>query len=76
MMDDFVSEDVLRFTAGPVWSCAEFRNTARARAEAAGVEDKKQAVADAIMEELEIMHIAGEAERQRYLKRDNGKGVA
>jgi glycerol-3-phosphate O-acyltransferase len=67
MMDDFVSEDVLRFTAGPVQSCAEFRNAAKARAEAAGIEDKKQAVVDAIMEELEHMHIAGEAARQKYL---------
>jgi glycerol-3-phosphate O-acyltransferase len=59
MMDDFVSEDVLRFTAGPVRSCVEFRNAVRARAEKAGIEDKKQAVADAIMEELERMHTAG-----------------
>jgi glycerol-3-phosphate O-acyltransferase len=67
MMDDYVSEDVLRFTAGPVQSCSEFRNAARTRAEEAGVEDKKQAVADAIMEELEKMHIAGEVDRQKYL---------
>jgi glycerol-3-phosphate O-acyltransferase len=67
MMDDYVSEDVLRFTASPVLSCAEFRSAARAKAEAAGVEDKKQAVVDTIMERLEEMHIAGEADRQRYL---------
>jgi glycerol-3-phosphate O-acyltransferase len=67
MMDDFVSEDVLRFTAAPVRSCAEFRNAAKARAEAAGTGDKKQAVVDAVMEELEKMHIAGEADRQQYL---------
>jgi glycerol-3-phosphate O-acyltransferase len=67
MMDDFTEEDVIRFTAGPVQSCTEFRNAARAKAEAAGIEDKKQAVVDAIMERLEEMHIAGEAERQKLL---------
>jgi glycerol-3-phosphate O-acyltransferase len=72
MMDDFVSEDVLRFTAGPVRTCKEFWDAAKARAEAAGIEDKKQAVVDAIMEELEAMHIAGEADRQQRL----GTGAA
>ena len=67
MMDDFVSEDVLRFTAGPVQSCAEFRNAVKTGTEAAGAEDKKQAVVDAVMEELEKMHIAGEAARQQRL---------
>ncbi|MDR2078767.1 MAG: 1-acyl-sn-glycerol-3-phosphate acyltransferase [Treponema sp.] len=67
MMDDFTEEDVIRFTAGPVQSCTEFRNAARAKAEAAGIEDKKQAVVDTIMETLEEMHIAGEAERQKLL---------
>jgi glycerol-3-phosphate O-acyltransferase len=67
MMDDFVSEDLLRFTVGPVLPCAEFRNAAKARAEAAGLEDKKQAVVDAVMEDLEKMHIAGEAARQKHL---------
>jgi glycerol-3-phosphate O-acyltransferase len=65
MIDDFVSEDVVRFTAGPPLSCSEFRQEARARAEAAGVEDKKQATVDAIMERLEIMHIAAEEERKK-----------
>jgi glycerol-3-phosphate O-acyltransferase len=67
MMDDFVSEDVIRFTAGPVLSCAEFRSAERAKADAAGVEDKKQAVVDAIMERLDALHTAAEADRQRYL---------
>jgi glycerol-3-phosphate O-acyltransferase len=56
MMDDYVSQDVVRFTAMPVLSCADFRNEARARAEAAGIEDKKQAAVDAIMEQLELIH--------------------
>ncbi|GHV78416.1 glycerol-3-phosphate O-acyltransferase [Spirochaetia bacterium] len=66
MMDDFVSEDVIRFTAGPAQSCTEFRNAAKAKAEAAGIEDKKQAVVDTIMERLDEMHIAAEAERKQY----------
>jgi glycerol-3-phosphate O-acyltransferase len=67
MMDDFTEEDVVRFTVGPVQSCTEFRNAARTKTEAQGIEDKKQAVVDAIMERLEEMHIAGEAERQKLL---------
>ncbi|MDR2102245.1 MAG: 1-acyl-sn-glycerol-3-phosphate acyltransferase [Treponema sp.] len=68
MMDDFVSRDVVRYTAGPVLSCMEFREETRARAEQAGIEDKKQAVVDRIMEELEVMHIKAEEERQRLLR--------
>jgi glycerol-3-phosphate O-acyltransferase len=60
MMDDGVSQGVVRFTAGPVVPCPEFRNAERARAEAAGVEDKKQAVVDAIMKELDKIHTAAE----------------
>lgn len=67
MMDDFVSEDVVRFTAGPVQSCTEFREAAKAKADAAGIEDKKQAVVDAIMEQLDEMHIAAEPNRQKRL---------
>ncbi|MDR0637022.1 MAG: 1-acyl-sn-glycerol-3-phosphate acyltransferase [Treponema sp.] len=53
MMDDYVSEGQVRFTAGPVLSCTEFRNAARTNEK---VEDKKQAAVDAIMDQLEIMH--------------------
>jgi glycerol-3-phosphate O-acyltransferase len=67
MMDDFVSQDVVRYTAGPVLSCTEFRDETRVRAEQAGIEDKKQAVVDRIMKELEAMHIKAEEERQRLL---------
>jgi glycerol-3-phosphate O-acyltransferase len=68
MMDDFVSRDVVRYTAGPVLSCTDFREDARARAEKAGIEDKKQAVVDRIMEDLEALHIKAEEERQRLLR--------
>ena len=67
MMDDYISQDIVRFTAGPVVSCTEFRNEARAKADEAGIEDKKQATADAIMERLEILHIASEKEREKII---------
>jgi glycerol-3-phosphate O-acyltransferase len=67
MMDDYVSQDVVRFTAGPVLSCTAFRDAARARAEAAGIADKKQAAVDAIMERLEAMHNQAEEDRKRLI---------
>ena len=66
MMDDEVSHDVVRVSAGPVLSCTEFRD--KARAEAKPDEDKKQAVADAIMTELEKKHIEGEEKRKKFLQ--------
>ncbi|MDR1587582.1 MAG: 1-acyl-sn-glycerol-3-phosphate acyltransferase [Treponema sp.] len=68
MMNDAVGKDIVRITAGPVLSCTEFRDKARAAADAAGLEDKKQAAVDAIMVELEKMHIAAEEKRQRLLR--------
>ena len=68
MMNDAVNSDLLRVTAGPVHSCAEFRNKARAAAEACGIEDKKQAAVDAIMAELDCLHTAAEEKRQRLLQ--------
>jgi glycerol-3-phosphate O-acyltransferase len=60
MMNDVVSRDLVTVTAGPVYSCAEFRRRALAAAPAGGV-DRKQATADAIMAELERLHVmAGE----------------
>jgi glycerol-3-phosphate O-acyltransferase len=70
MMDDYVSRDLLRVSAGPVRSCREFREAARNRAEAAGLPDKKQATVDAVMEMLEEMHIAAEEERKALLGGD------
>jgi glycerol-3-phosphate O-acyltransferase len=67
MMDDAVSRDLVRVTAGPVLSCAEFREKARAAAEAAGIEDKKQAAVDALMAELEKLHIPAEEKRRAGL---------
>jgi len=65
MMNDVVTKDVVRVTAGPVVSCHEFRE--KARAAVGEDEDKKQAVADAIMNELEKMHIAAEEKRKKLL---------
>jgi len=73
MMEDTVSKDVVRISAGPVLSCPEFRNKVRAQVDsdalAAGNRqaDKKQAVVDAIMAELEKMHIEGEEKRKQYI---------
>ncbi|MDR0524314.1 MAG: 1-acyl-sn-glycerol-3-phosphate acyltransferase [Spirochaetaceae bacterium] len=66
MLDDYISRDVVRCTASPVISCPDFRNEARTQAEAAGLEDKKQAVADSIMARLEVLHREAEAERQQF----------
>ncbi|MCL2721869.1 MAG: 1-acyl-sn-glycerol-3-phosphate acyltransferase [Treponema sp.] len=61
MMNDAVSKDIVRVTVGPVVDCKEFRD--KVLEDAADKEDKKQAVADVIMEELEKMHVAAEVER-------------
>ncbi|MDR3131374.1 MAG: 1-acyl-sn-glycerol-3-phosphate acyltransferase [Treponema sp.] len=60
MLDDFVSRGVVRMTAGPVLYCSGFRERAREDAEAAGMKDKKQATADALMRILERMHTEAE----------------
>lgn len=65
MMNDEVVKDVVKLTAGPVLSCAEFREKARDAAEAAGVEDKRQASVEAIMAELERMHEIAEEKRKK-----------
>ena len=65
MLNDAVSKDIVRVTAGPVISCAEFRKNVKAAISAN--EDKKQAVADAIMRELEKMHLAAEEERKKLI---------
>lgn len=69
MLDDEVTKDVVRIKAGPVISCAEFRNKIRAGIDASSDPDadKKQAVADAIMAELEKMHTADEEKRREFL---------
>ena len=68
MLNDVVVKDLVRITAGPVQSCAEFRNKAKTAATMAGVEDKKQAVADAIMAELDRLHIEAEEKRKKLLE--------
>jgi glycerol-3-phosphate O-acyltransferase len=67
MLNDALAKDVVRVTAGPVLSCAEFRTRARAAAEAGGMEDKKQAAVDAVMAELDKLHTAAEDKRQVLL---------
>jgi glycerol-3-phosphate O-acyltransferase len=65
MINDFVQQDVLRYTASPVLSCADFRHKAKVGAENAGSEDVKQAVVDALMAKLEAFHNEAEIERQK-----------
>ena len=72
MMEDAVSQDVVRIGVGPVFSCSEFRGNIRAEIDAKAItlnkEDKKQAVADKIMAELERMHTLGEEKRAPFFK--------
>jgi glycerol-3-phosphate O-acyltransferase len=65
MINDFVQQDVVRYTASPVISCADFRHKAKVEAENAGSDDIKQAVVDAVMAKLEILHNEAEIERQK-----------
>jgi hypothetical protein len=65
MMNDAVSKDVVRIGIGPVISCKEFRDNIINSSE--DDENKKQAVADAIMNELEKMHLTAEEKRQKLL---------
>jgi glycerol-3-phosphate O-acyltransferase len=67
MMEDAVSQDLVRITAGPVISCAEFRDKVKTEEDPAL--DKKQAVADAIMAVLEEMHIESEKKREKLLEK-------
>jgi glycerol-3-phosphate O-acyltransferase len=66
MLDDSITPDIVRLTAGPVLSCSDFREKVRTTSPA---EDKKQAVADAIMTLLEDMHINAEPKRLALLKK-------
>ena len=72
MTDDEVVKDVVCLSASPVISCSDFRNKAREEAETNVSDktdiDKKQAVADKIMAELEKMHEETEIRRQLYLR--------
>jgi len=65
MLNDVVSRDIVRVTAGPVVSCADFRE--KVKNSTIESEDKKQAVADAIMNELEKLHLAAEEKRKKLL---------
>jgi len=65
MLNDSVSKDVMFVTASPVVSCEEFRE--KVRKMTGEDEDKKQAVVDAIMNELEKMHISAEKERLKIV---------
>jgi glycerol-3-phosphate O-acyltransferase len=61
MMNDIVTKDIISVTVGSVVDCNEFRD--KILAATSEDEDKKQAVADAIMDELEKMHNIAEDKR-------------
>ena len=73
MLEDTVSKDVVRITAGPILSCQEFIDEVKAKVDSHALvagnaqADKKQAVPDSIMAELEKMHIAGEERRKQFI---------
>jgi hypothetical protein len=67
MMNDVVSKDIVRVTVSPVTDCNEFRNMVLAKT--TEEEDKKQAVANEIMNELERIHTAAEIERLKLLNK-------
>lgn len=54
MLSDIVCQDKMIIEVSPVIDCAEFRERAKQRC--SDGDDKKQAVVDLVMEELEIMH--------------------
>jgi len=66
MMNDVVSKDIVRVTVGPVVDCNDFRE--KVRVSVAEDADIKQAVADALMVELEKMHTIAEVERLKLVK--------
>ena len=66
MMNDMVSKDIVSVTVGPVIPCEEFRD--KVLVNLSEEDDKKQAVTDQIMIELEKLHIEAEEKRQKLLK--------
>ena len=73
MLEDTVSKDVVRITAGPVLSCQEFIDEVKTKIDSRVLvtgnahADRKQAVPDSIMAELEKMHTAGEEIRKQFI---------
>jgi hypothetical protein len=68
MHEDFVTQDVVLYNAGPVIECGPFRK--RMKAEAPFGDDSKQYVVDRVMDELQVLHEAAERSRAPFL---NGK---
>ena len=67
MMNDIVNKDLVLVTAGPVISCADFRQQIKAEIDDDEKDEQKQTIADVIMAVLEEMHIAAEEKRQKLL---------
>ena len=60
MLEDIICRDRIVIVASPVIDCTEFRE--RVKAGCSDSDDKKQAVVDRIMAELELMHNRNNAE--------------
>ena len=63
--NDIVKKDIVRVTAGPVISSAEFREQIKAEITEDEKNEQKQTIADIIMAVLEEMHITAEEKRQK-----------
>lgn len=63
MTEDTIHKDRLIFDSSPVINCADFREKVKAQHEELTGIDKKQAVVDQVMAELEKMHEANEIGR-------------
>jgi glycerol-3-phosphate O-acyltransferase len=63
MEEDLICQDRVQYTVSPVMDCADFR--ARVKHEHRFREDKKQAVVDEIMAQLDRIHEAAEKDRLR-----------
>ncbi len=73
MAEDTVCPDKVVFTVGEALPCSAFRD--RARNATSENEDKKQAVADDIMAQLEAMHREAEKKRQTTNRSDSVKNA-
>jgi glycerol-3-phosphate O-acyltransferase len=61
MVDDLICQDRVIYTAGPVLDCADFRE--RVKHEHRFRDDKKQAIVDEIMNQLDRIHESAEKNR-------------
>jgi glycerol-3-phosphate O-acyltransferase len=61
MVDDLICQDRVIYTAGPILDCSDFREAVKH--EHRFRDDKKQAIVDEIMNQLDRIHEAAEKNR-------------